>query len=71
MNRCEAVAERRNRREMMKITAHEASEKMSRIARTDFPTHPVCKKAVHSCTKARVAWGHGVAAATCLVRSRK
>jgi len=55
MKRRDAAWERRNRLEMMKIAAHEASEKIKRIARTDFPTHPVCKNAVQSCTAARVA----------------
>jgi len=39
----------------MKIVAHEASENTRRMPRTDFPTHPVCKNAVHNCTAANVA----------------
>jgi hypothetical protein len=55
VKRRDAARERRNRAEMMKIAAHESSEKRSRIARTVFPTHPVCKNAVQSCTTANVA----------------
>jgi hypothetical protein len=40
---------------MMKIAAHDVSEKRRRIARTAFQTHPVCKNAVHNCTTANVA----------------
>lgn len=65
MNLCDAAADRENLRAMMNITAHEVSEKKRRTARTHFPTHPVCRKAVHNCTKARVAcWGVGTVIAT-------
>ena len=55
VNRWDATADRRNLRAMMNITAQDVSEKKSRTARTDFPTHPVCRNAVHNCTKANVA----------------
>src|SRR5687767_5948492 len=50
MNRREARSEARKRIQTTKMIDHESSEKMTRMARTDFPTHPLCSNAVQSCT---------------------
>ena len=42
MNRRDAAADRRKRRAMTNITAHEPIENSSNTPRTAFPTHPVC-----------------------------
>src|SRR5438093_5146661 len=59
MNRLEAAADLRKRREMMNIVAQELREKIRRMSKTAFPTHPVCKNAVQSCTKSNVARSPG------------
>ena len=53
-NRREAVCERSKRRHTMIIAAHDMMEKRRRIARTAFPTTPVCPNAVQSCTSRKV-----------------
>src|SRR5437867_11686700 len=40
---------------MMNIVAQEVREQMRRMSKTAFPTHPVCKNAVQSCTKSNLA----------------
>src|SRR6185369_6778093 len=55
VKRREALSERRNRCATTIIVAHDITEKRRRMVRTVFPTTPVCRNAVQSCTGRSVA----------------
>src|SRR3954462_7200395 len=61
MNRRDAAADRRKRMAITNITAHEPIENSSNPPRTAFPTHPVCRNDVQSCTAVKLTRSRGVA----------